>query len=98
MGNARGFKELKEAPALQPARKWGPPPYDNKKLNLADTLNDHKNPGIPQGFGKKGSSAYILIPALRDSKQKMPLSHTGPRLLKDKTVIINGCCFKLLQL
>lgn len=85
MGNERGLKELKETPALQPERKWGPPSYDHKTLNLVDSLNDLKNRVTSQGFRKEGSSAYILIPALKNSKT--PLSHAVPRLLIYKMVI-----------
>lgn len=55
MRNAGGLKELREAPDLQPARKWRPQSYDHKELNLADNLNNLKSRSSAEALERKAA-------------------------------------------
>lgn len=68
--NAGDFKELRESPGCQPARKWGPWSYNHKELSSANNLNELGSGLSPTVSTLKSSVANTLILTLWYCEQR----------------------------
>ena len=84
--NVGSLSEMRAAPSWQPAREWGPQPFNHKELNSANDLNERRN-----RFSPTPSRKERILQTLWFSVR--PLSDFWPQSCE----VINLCSFKATQ-